>query len=304
MTEQDQGGKNLPAVPDKIIVAPIANDASLLAKAGFTDRLPVAMKDLNNVLGRVLGSTVGVGAEDEPTILSYVLETNTLTPTLRRDVKYKSGPKVFLNVFPHEVVFSPDVKSHSARTTLEITGGKGPDRSIASAFLTDLQDFIHETFPGKRVVLQSVSKEKIEGIEIEGKPILYPIYDEKRKEVDFLSLTEDDLNKLPLVTQTDLEAEEEPYVIIVEGIRGQSSLFLVTALNLIKFHKGEIATEVNLDAPLGEVKFVKQRRVFNLRALSYDNKIFGTSGKDVEALLERFRQLALKNPYFPGVYRL
>lgn len=272
MTEKDQVGKNLPAVPDKIIVAPIANDASLLAKAGFTDRLPVLMRDLNTVLGR---TGIGAKLEDEPTVLSYTLETNTLSPTLRRNVKYESGPKVSIRVFPKKIVFSPDVKSHSARTILEITDGTGQNESIASAFLADLQDFIRETFPGKKATLQK-----------------------NYKEVDFLSLTQDDVNKLPLVAIITGESTEEPYVIIVEGIRGRSSLFLATGLDLLDFYKGERVTDgVNVDAT-GKLTYEKQKRVFNLRILSYDNEVFGTSGRDVEALLERFRQLAVKNPYF------
>lgn len=300
MTEQDQGGKNLPAVPDRIIVAPIANDVSLLAKAGFTEKLPAIMRDLNSVLGAVLGENLGFGAKDEPAKLSYVLETNTDTPTLKRDVKYRSGPKVSLNVFPQDVVFSPDFKSHFTRTTLEISGGKGADGSITSAFLADLQDFIRETFPGKRVALQYRTKEKVEGIAFEGKPV----YREEVKKVDFLSLTDDDLNDLPLVTGDELrEGRKEPYIITVEGVRGQSSLFLVTALNIINFYRGEEVTKVDHNAPLDEVKFTKQKRVFNLQTLSYDNESFGTSGKDVEELLERFKQLVPKNPYFPGAYK-
>lgn len=289
MTEQDQRGKNLPAVPDKIIVAPIANDASLLAKAGFTDRLPVLMRDLNTVLGR---AGIGYKLKDEPTVLSYTLETNTLAPTLKRNVKYESGPKVSMHVFPQEVVFSPDSKSHSARTILEITGGTGEDESITSAFLADLQDFIRETFPGKKAILQIEYKEKVEGVETaKGEPV----YAERRKTVDFLSLTEDGVNELPLVIP---RLENKPHVIIVEDIRGVSRLFLVTGLYLLDFYKGERVTDgVNVDAT-GNIIYEKQRRTFNVHKLIFDTQDFGASGADVEALLERFRQLAVKNPYF------
>lgn len=269
MTEQDQPGQiintSLPARREEISPDSFVIDPNLAA-VGFTDNLPVLIRDLNFALG---GNDFGY-VNTTPARVTYRFDPHRFAPRVVKEEVYDYGPRIELTVAPERggavlkigriPQVSPDFGMSGwlqLRGFHDWTSGS----YITSARLDDLQTFLRDIFPDKKASLYR------------------SWYSEKETDEDISSIT---LEKLRGLQTTDFPGIM-PYMVRIERAYSPGQDYDPFLVIGVRHFRGGPTN------PRDEI-------VFDLHAVIYDARKYKGSGADIERILEGIRRLWVKNP--------